>query len=89
MASNVLMKLYKEIPEEKKILHRKQTQIIIRINNILKEKNSTQEELVERMGKRPSEISKWLGGIHNFTLKSLVKLETELGAKIISVPKLH
>lgn len=89
MASNVLKELYNEIPEEKKNLHRKQTQIIMRINEILKEKNWTQKGLAEKMGKRPSEISKWLGGAHNFTLKSLAKLEAELGTEIISVPKRH
>jgi transcriptional regulator with XRE-family HTH domain len=39
------------------------------------------------MGKKPSEISKWLNGEHNFTLRSLAKLEAELGEPIITVPK--
>ena len=32
------------------------------------------------------EISKWLGGNHNFTLRSLAKLQAELGEEIIQVP---
>jgi transcriptional regulator with XRE-family HTH domain len=35
------------------------------------------------MKKRPSEINKWLKGNHNLTLKTLAKLEAELGEPII------
>ena len=36
-----------------------------------------------RMNKKPSEINKWLKGNHNLTLKTLAKLEAELGEPII------
>ena len=35
------------------------------------------------MKKRRSEINKWLKGNHNLTLKTLAKLEAELGEPII------
>jgi len=35
------------------------------------------------MKKKPSEINKWLKGNHNLTLKTLAKLEAELGEPII------
>jgi len=34
-----------------------------------------------------SKISKWLYGQHNFTLRSLSKLEAELEAPILYIPK--
>ena len=37
------------------------------------------------MNKKPSEISKWLNGEHNFTLRSLAKLSAELGVPLIEV----
>ncbi|MBK8153775.1 MAG: hypothetical protein IPK61_12500 [Saprospiraceae bacterium] len=39
------------------------------------------------MDKKPSEISKWLSGEHNFTLRSLAKLSAELGEPLMEVPK--
>jgi len=39
------------------------------------------------MNKKPSEINKWLKGNHNLTLKTLAKLEAELGEPIIQVRK--
>jgi transcriptional regulator with XRE-family HTH domain len=61
--------------------------IVVRVHELIKEKNLTQKALAEGMGKKPSEISKWLNGEHNFTLRSLAKLEAELGEPIITVPK--
>jgi transcriptional regulator with XRE-family HTH domain len=39
------------------------------------------------MNKKPSEINKWLKGNHNLTLKTLAKLEAELGEPIIYTSK--
>lgn len=35
------------------------------------------------MNKKPSGINKWLKGNHNLTLKTLAKLEAELGEPVI------
>lgn len=85
--SKVLQRILDGIPQEEKILMKMQSDIIFRINEILRENNWTQKKLAEKLGKRPSEISKWLSGEHNFTIKSLAKLEAELGEDIISVPQ--
>jgi hypothetical protein len=37
------------------------------------------------MNKKPSEINKWLKGNHNLTLRTIARLEAELGDAIISV----
>jgi len=39
------------------------------------------------MEKIPSEISKWLDGDHNLTLRSIAKLEAELGVELLCVSK--
>ena len=61
--------------------------IVIRVNQILKEKKYTQKELARRLGKNPSEIHRWLNGEHNFTLRSLAKLQAELDELILYVPE--
>ena len=46
-------------------------EIADRIDCILKRKGMTQKELAAKMGKRESEISKWLTGRHNFTTNTI------------------
>lgn len=61
--------------------------LVVRINELLRENNFTRKELAEKLEKKPSEISKWLNGEHNFTLRSLAKLSAELGEPLLEVPK--
>ncbi|MES2331296.1 MAG: helix-turn-helix transcriptional regulator [Bacteroidota bacterium] len=87
MRSNVAKKIQEETPEEVRIFVQQYTNIVLRINSILKSKGYTQKDLAERMQKKPSEINKWLKGNHNLTLKTIAKLEAELGEPIISISK--
>ena len=89
MRSIVAKKIQKETPMEVRIFVRQYTDIVLRINQILEAKGYTQKELAERMNKKPSEINKWLKGNHNLTLKTLAKLEAELGEPIIYTAKDH
>ena len=43
--------------------------------------------MAEELGKSEAEISKWLSGNHNFTLRSISKIETVLNDIIIEIPK--
>ncbi len=56
-----------------------------RIYDLLKAKKMTQRELAERMGKKESEISRWLTGSYGFTTKTLAKISSVLGEPIIEV----
>ena len=76
-----------KMPEDVKIFVDKYADIVVRINQLLKEKGYSQKDLAEKLDKRPSEISKWLNGDHNFTLRSIAKLEAELGEMILYVPR--
>ncbi len=40
-------------------------------------------DLANAMDKSPSEVSKWLSGMHNLTLKSIVKMEQALEIDLI------
>lgn len=87
MKSKIAQQIIDETPEEVKIFVKKYGDIVVRVHQLLREKGITQKELAGRLEKTPSEISKWLSGDHNFTLRSLAKLEAELGCEIIYVPK--
>lgn len=58
-----------------------------RIYNLLKEKKMTQREFAALMGKRESEISRWLTGSHGFTTTTLAKIAAVLGEPIVMVKK--
>ena len=87
MRSKIAQRILDKTPKEVEVYVRLYANIVARIHELLKEKGITQKSLAEGMGKKPSEISKWLNGEHNFTLKSLAKLEVELGEPLIAVPK--
>ncbi|MCH5328868.1 MAG: helix-turn-helix transcriptional regulator [Coprobacter sp.] len=57
-----------------------------RISDILRAKGITQRKFAEMMGKRESEISRWLKGTHGFTTKTLAKISAILGERIIDIP---
>lgn len=86
MRSKVAQKILAETPEETKIFARLYADIVVRVNQLLKAKGFSQKDLADKLEKRPSEINKWLVGEHNFTLRSLAKLEAELGETIVNVP---
>jgi transcriptional regulator with XRE-family HTH domain len=83
MRSKTASKILSDTPVEVRIFVRQYTDIVMNINRILREKGYTQKDLADKMGKKPSEVNKWLKGNHNLTLKTLAKLEAQLGEPII------
>ena len=59
--------------------------IVDRIHDILEEKGLKQKDLANLLGKSEAEISKWMRGTHNFTIDTLVSIETALNAPILQV----
>lgn len=86
MRSKIAEILINKMSAESKIFADKYADLIVLINQILKEKQYNQKKLAEKLEKRPSEINRWLTGEHNFTLRSIAKLEAELGESLIEVP---
>jgi len=87
MRSKVLQRILDNTPKEVDIFVDLYADLVVRINQLLRDQDITKKELAEKMDKKPSEISKWLGGEHNFTLRSLAKLSAELGEPLLEVPK--
>ena len=58
-----------------------------RIYDLLKAKRMTQREFAALMGKRESEISRWLTGSHGFTTTTLAKIAAVLGEPIVEVKR--
>ena len=58
-----------------------------RIYDLLKKRKMTQREFAALMGKRESEISRWLTGSHGFTTTTLAKIATVLGEPVVEIKK--
>lgn len=76
-----------KIPKETRRHHDLLTDIGARIEEILKRKGWSQADFAKAMGKNRSEISKWLGGGHNFTISTIAKIESALDEDILSVKR--
>ena len=59
--------------------------IVDRIHEIQKAKGLKQKDLALRLGKKESEISRWMRGTYNFSLDKLMAIEDALGEPIIAV----
>ena len=75
----------KSAPKEIDLYLTRSFDIVDRIHEILSSKNLDQKDLALLLNKKESEISKWITGTHNFTLKTLIKIEEILDAPIIKV----
>lgn len=61
--------------------------IIDRVHAIMERMpGMNQKQLAAKLGKKESEVSRWLGGMHNLTLRNLARLNVALGQKVIVVP---
>lgn len=58
-----------------------------RIYDILKAKNLSQRQFAALLGKRESEISRWLTCAHGFTTSTLAKIAAVLGEPVVEVAK--
>lgn len=74
------------MPADSKIFVDKSLEIANYIFRVMESKDMKQKDLANALGKSEAEISKWLAGMHNYTLRSLSKIEAALGESIICTP---
>lgn len=83
--------LFKEYLEKIPTEERRETDLSFdiakRIYDILKRKGWSQADFAKAAGKKEAEISKWMSGQHNFTIRTIAFIETVLGEGIVSVRK--
>ncbi len=56
-----------------------------RICELMNERRLSRKQLADALGRRPSEITKWLSGQHNFTIATLGMLSSFFGKPIVTV----
>lgn len=61
--------------------------IASRIVLIMKEKGINKKELAALTHRRPSDVTRWLSGTHNFTCRTIALIEQALGVHIVEIVK--
>ncbi|MBD5275050.1 MAG: helix-turn-helix transcriptional regulator [Bacteroides sp.] len=80
-----LRELLSDISPEERAEARLSFQISNRLDFLMKEKGLSKKQLADAIGKRPSEITRWLSGEHNFTISTIAMLSSFFGQPIITV----
>ena len=85
MPSRIFEDLQNNIKPENKQFVEKNLAISKQVRHILASHATikTQKDLAAALNKEPSEISKWLSGLHNIGLENITKMEAVLGCDII------
>ncbi|MFW6275495.1 MAG: helix-turn-helix domain-containing protein [bacterium] len=84
--SKAVERLKAKIKPENRIFVKKNLAITEQVEELLIEKGWSQKELAKQLGKTENDVNLMLSGMHDFTLKSLSKLEAVLGKEIIITP---
>ena len=85
-ARKVSNSLISGIMDELTPAEKMQTEVKMRLaakfDDLVKQRGWSKGEFAERMGKHPSEITKWLSGTHNFTTDTLAEIAVTLGVTV-------
>lgn len=55
-----------------------------RIDALMRQRGLSKKQFADALGRRPSEITKWLSGQHNFTISTLAMISSFFGQPIIT-----
>jgi transcriptional regulator with XRE-family HTH domain len=81
--SKLMDKIYQNIPQTTFDFVSNRMILASRINEAIKSRGWSQKQFADEMGKKPSEISRWLSGTHNFTTDTLWHIEQVLGIRLL------
>jgi Helix-turn-helix len=62
----------------------KRMKLAAQIDDVLTSRGLTSQEFAFMMGKKPSEITRWLSGTHNFTTETILEIGSVLQIKLFS-----
>ena len=83
--SPALNELMDETDENEYKRTEKKMMLAARIDEAKRAKGWKNKDLAKVLGKKDSEISKWLSGTHNFTADTLSDLEEVLGIQLLNI----
>ena len=82
---NKYMDMVRQVPDEIKEEINLTFAISNKIDELMRERGLSKKQFADQIGRRPSGITRWLSGQHNFTVSTLAMLSAFFGKSIISV----
>ena len=82
---DLLQEEFSKITPLQRATYRLSDSIAERMDQIMKNKGISKKQLSELTQRRPSEVTKWLSGSHNFTCKTIALISMALGEELVSV----
>ncbi len=79
-------KMVSQVPTEIKMEVDLSFAIAKRLDCLISKHGLSKKEFAEAIGKCPSEVTKWLSGQHNFTLRTLAMLSAFFEESMIIIP---
>ncbi len=81
----LLDNLLAEITPEQQARTDRKMRIACIIDDAMKAKGLGKKQFADKVGRKPSEITKWLSGTHNFTVETIADIERVLGVRILNL----
>ena len=83
--SDIVREVMESITPEERALSNLTDGIADRLDSVMKRTNISKSQLAKMTGHKPSEVTKWLGGGHNFTCKTIVLIQQAIGEDLVRV----
>lgn len=83
--SSIFQESLAKIPNDVKLELDMSFAIADKIDTALREQHMSQKQFAKKIGKTEAEVSRWLGGTHNFTLRTIAKISDALGVSLLTV----
>lgn len=84
-ASRVVGELLNEVTPVEMEQTKIKMQLAARIEDCMQINGWSKSEFADRVGKHPSEITKWLSGTQNFTIEVMTEIAFALGVEVTSL----
>lgn len=83
--SNKYQQMIAEVPKDIQTEIDISFDIANEINTLMLKRGLSKKQFADALGKKPSEVTKWLSGQHNFTIRTLAMLSTFFDTPLIQV----
>lgn len=83
--SNKFQQMVAEVPQDIQTEIDLSFDISNAIHILMQQRGLSKKQFADALGRKPSEITKWLSGQHNFTIRTLAMLSTFFGTSLIRV----
>ncbi len=81
-SSPLIKKLMADASPVERWKNKNRVEIACRIDDLIKEKKYSYKDFAKKVGKQPSEITKWVCGSHNFTTDILTEIAYALNVEL-------